>query len=197
MRSLEGDVARLRTQAYATEAARGPLTEQLAFAMARSDALEVRLQECYRRVVYKEVEQLTRRKARPECPCQRCGCRRRVEDALTGACSGRQPPEFEDEAADANQCLHRLERLESFEVPTLRMEGDDESLARLTRALQQPESWQQTSLLRDGTYVAPVQRAARKVNDTLPGMPRHPPGLPSPPRTGADANRAHSSRGNN
>ena len=74
------------------------------------------------------------------------------------------------------------------------MEGDQESLTRLTRALEQTESWEQTSLLRDGTYVAPVQRAARKVDDTLPGMPRRPPGLPSPPRTGAEASRAPSSK---
>ena len=35
-RTLEGDAARLRTRAYATETAKGPLTEQLAFAMARA-----------------------------------------------------------------------------------------------------------------------------------------------------------------
>ena len=179
VQSLEKESARLRKHAYGMEAARQPLTQHLAFALARSDAAGMRLQACYRRLVSKEVEYAARGAIAPECPCNSCGCQEKATRVLAGADS-QLPPLFEREATDVTQCLRDLGTGRGFQVPTLPAEGNETSIARLASILEGTPGWEQASLLRGGSYEAPVQRATRALEELLPGMPRHPPGLPSP-----------------
>ena len=73
-RGLEEEVARHEVHTRRTETARGLLTKERAFAYTRSDALGVRLQSCFRRLIHSEVKRLAYQEVDPRCPCQRCSC---------------------------------------------------------------------------------------------------------------------------
>ena len=157
------------------EEARPQLEEQVANALRLADSADLRLQECYRRLIRGGLRICTMSTLMRHCKCGQCQCQRKGQAIVANSRTPGVCDAFE--AEEEAVVIAHGEALggRAFTVPTLQRETDEEAVRRLAVALETPTgSWQQETLARGGPYAPPRERAIAMINCAIPTDPQLP-----------------------
>ena len=116
------------------------------------------------------------RKTEPECPCKKCKCYKSADALLRKSRAKQRCERFENEREETCRVYDDISAgggsAGSFNVRPLGPEDDEQVIARLAKALIDPEPWVMETLTAGGSYVPAPDRARESIAAILPTMPR-------------------------